>query len=158
MKLEDEATTSGSSSDDSDDEAPVASTSKATEPFVPTKSVGLVIHPSRMALGDAAESETKVGEKEFNVVCKHWRKGKCGLGSECPFLHEVSLRLSLFLCFLSDDGNSSNNIATTATESSRTLCFTSSSSTSSTRRTAESVRSTRSVLAICRTGYCSFDS
>lgn len=57
-----------------------------------------ITHPSRIAaaqLGDdeQVESHDSVSEdhnKRFQVVCKYWRAGRCGLGSKCTYLHSVS--------------------------------------------------------------------
>ncbi|BGP36439.1 hypothetical protein JCM10450v2_000339 [Rhodotorula kratochvilovae] len=40
------------------------------------------------ATGDAAGGEG-APQKRFQVVCRHWRRGNCGLGDECPYLHEL---------------------------------------------------------------------
>ncbi|GAA5837441.1 hypothetical protein JCM9279_005690 [Rhodotorula babjevae] len=31
----------------------------------------------------------EVRQKRFQVVCHHWRRGNCGLGDDCPYLHEI---------------------------------------------------------------------
>lgn len=64
----------------------------------PSASAGKpTIHPSRLqqqgeggeAAGTEEDSEKR---KRFQVVCKHWRAGQCGLGDEdCPYLHSVRL-------------------------------------------------------------------
>lgn len=92
QKVED-ISSSGQESD-SDDGPPLASTSKliVVDDFVATKSVGLQIHPSRLATA----TREAVGEGDLSstqtvqVVCRHWRKGNCATGKECPFLHEVN--------------------------------------------------------------------
>jgi hypothetical protein len=90
-----ESSSSELDEDDDDDGPPIASTSKLPVPtveFIATKSVGLQIHASRLAQTNGeeiAEPETS-SIKSIQVVCKHWRKGNCGLGKDCPFLHEVS--------------------------------------------------------------------
>ncbi|GAA5972669.1 hypothetical protein JCM11641_002966 [Rhodosporidiobolus odoratus] len=42
--------------------------------------------------GATGEQGEAAGEpkKQFQVVCRHWRKGNCGLGDEkCPYLHHI---------------------------------------------------------------------
>lgn len=92
---------SSSSSDDSSDDSdgpPVASSSKVAvlsldEVKSGAKGVaedgGAVVHPDRAkrpAPTDEAESQPA---KEFQVVCRHWRRGNCAQGPSCPYLHSV---------------------------------------------------------------------
>jgi len=35
------------------------------------------------------EAGSEAPQKRFQVVCHHWRRGNCGLGDDCPYLHEV---------------------------------------------------------------------
>ncbi|KAM0752992.1 hypothetical protein T439DRAFT_323604 [Meredithblackwellia eburnea MCA 4105] len=52
-----------------------------------------VIHPSRLLAEDANSDTTATPSstqpKRFQVVCKHWRKGQCNLGENCPYLHTL---------------------------------------------------------------------
>lgn len=83
------------SEDDDSDAPPVASSSKL--PVLPfdddPPSRGPSIHPSRAEAANTEdeESHTSAPKKEYQVVCKQWRKGSCALGIECPYLHFVSL-------------------------------------------------------------------
>jgi len=48
--------------------------------------------------GSAAETTESepTSHKQFQVVCRHWRKGHCALGdAECPYIHTVRSALSL---------------------------------------------------------------
>lgn len=95
-KTQEDDSSSSALSDGSDHEdgPPIASTSKLPTPsvseYVPTKSVGLQVHASRLAQSDETFDETPSSTKRIQVVCKHWRKGSCALEKECPYLHEVS--------------------------------------------------------------------
>ncbi|KPV78213.1 uncharacterized protein RHOBADRAFT_50707 [Rhodotorula graminis WP1] len=35
------------------------------------------------------EASGAAPQKRFQVVCHHWRRGNCGLGDDCPYLHEI---------------------------------------------------------------------
>ncbi|KAK4692688.1 hypothetical protein P7C70_g9075, partial [Phenoliferia sp. Uapishka_3] len=100
---------SDSDSDSDDDSPPVASSSKvpveglfdlkaSVEPTAPTRALEgggrPTIHPSRIqAATEEPRDDAAPPTKEFQVVCKHWRKGNCAQGDNCPFLHSVSLNL-----------------------------------------------------------------
>ena len=60
------------------------------------------MHPDRAKRGAPAEEvDEKNEEKEFQVVCRHWRRGNCAQGPACPYLHSVRpLSLSCFRAFL----------------------------------------------------------
>ncbi|GAA6046507.1 hypothetical protein JCM3770_006183 [Rhodotorula araucariae] len=36
-----------------------------------------------------APGPSGASQKRFQVVCRHWRRGNCGLGDDCPYLHEL---------------------------------------------------------------------
>ncbi|BGP28575.1 hypothetical protein JCM10296v2_000311 [Rhodotorula toruloides] len=35
------------------------------------------------------DAASEAPRKRFQVVCRHWRKGSCALGDDCPYLHEI---------------------------------------------------------------------
>ncbi|GAA5861362.1 hypothetical protein JCM1840_005344 [Sporobolomyces johnsonii] len=42
-----------------------------------------------------AEEEREAAKKQFQVVCRHWRKGNCALGDDkCPYLHSLPANAS----------------------------------------------------------------
>jgi len=55
------------------------------------------------AATETTESEP-TSHKQYQVVCRHWRKGHCALGdAECPYLHTVRSVLALTLTAHSTD-------------------------------------------------------
>ncbi|KAL8279144.1 hypothetical protein RQP46_008400 [Phenoliferia psychrophenolica] len=99
---------SGRDSDDSgDDGPPIASSSKipveglfdapgadaAAVSRTPDVGGRPTIHPSRLQAArteeEAEESKASSAVKEFQVVCKQWRKGNCAQGDNCQYLHSL---------------------------------------------------------------------
>lgn len=103
----------GDSDSEDDDGPPVAVSAKLEVPPMfegaapasgegrvtkPTPAGKPTIHPSRLrpegevegdGPGDGVVQDESEARKRFQVVCRHWRAGECGLGAECPYLHSV---------------------------------------------------------------------
>ncbi|KAJ8297139.1 Nuclear fragile X mental retardation-interacting protein 1 [Rhodotorula toruloides] len=88
----------GSDSDDEDDGPPEEATTKieamdaemhdeevVKERGAGAEQVGEEEFVDTSAEGAAAEAP----KNRFQVVCRHWRKGNCALGDDCPYLHEI---------------------------------------------------------------------